>query len=55
LADFFKTLAQTLVEFTQEKQFCPKNFPNCFVDKKQSPQKQIIDYFWGEYFKEGIF
>jgi hypothetical protein len=34
LADFSKILAKTLVEFTQEKQFCPKNFPNFFVDKK---------------------
>jgi len=32
LADFSKTLAKTLVEFTQEKQFCPKSFPNCFVN-----------------------
>jgi len=35
LADFSKTLAKTLIEFTQEKQFCPKNFPNCFVDNKK--------------------
>jgi hypothetical protein len=40
LADFSKTLAKTLVEFTQEKQFCPKNFPNCFIDGKKKKKKK---------------
>ncbi len=60
LADFSKTLAKKLVEFTQEKQFSPKKaFPivlsTNFFFKKKSPKKKIIDYFWGEYFRRGIF